>query len=1125
MCWNLSKRKGAKAGLRNGHAKSNALQSSASNGPSSETTTGSFDLSFLTGGGEMGERIRGFNWGSTPLGPLETWPGSLRNAVSILLRSPFPMTIIWGRSFIFLYNDALIPIAGDKHPKALGKPAFENYPEIWPIVGPMLENVLITGKANSSEDSLLVMDRKGYLEETYETFSYIPILLESGVVGGSFEVSIPTTDRVIGERRLRTLRDLALIGAQTTSLDEVCRRACEVLGKNPSDIPFALVYSLDDARTRATLVAFAGIEPGLSASPVSVDLKRDADGLAHWPLASAAAGSTVLINDLEAKFRNLPGGAWPASPQSALIFPLVPSGHPLPTRILVVAVSPRKALDTQYRTFFDLIASQISGIFADVLAHELEHRRAETLAALDRAKTAFFSNVSHEFRTPLTLILCALEDVLSRSSSSLCEVDCERVHLALRNGMRLQKLVNRLLDFSRIEANRMEADFELADLSGLTSEIASVFRSVIEDAGLGFSVHCPPLPGPAYVDGEMWEKVVLNLLSNAFKYTLDGEIEVLLGQFGQTIELSVRDTGVGIPESELPHIFERFHRVAGVQGRAIEGTGIGLALVHELVKMHGGSIRVESTYHKGSTFTVAIPVGREHLPGNRVRASRPPGMVANPQAYLEEALSWVRKPNPAKPPVTVSARRVLVVDDNADMRDYIASLLSADYEVVTVADGREAFVEALRSPPALVVADVMMPHLGGFELLAALRAEAKTQAIPVLLLSARAGEEDKIEGLAKGAEDYLTKPFSARELRARVASQIELAQFRHELRHRTETALMASILESLRNKVAVIDGEGIIIGLNRYWLNPGARNDAPLQSAVEVGVNYLDVCRKASATQEDLRESLTGILSVLNGSQDLFELEYTRPHTHQQQWFRMTVTELAGSQGGAVISHLDITQQKLAELDRQRTREELARMNRAIEMGKMVASLTHELAQPLAAILSNAQAASRLAACPNPDLAEIQSALADIASADRRARAVMDNVRAMLKERTLAPHRVNLNAIVEDVARLVRGTAHLRGVHLRPILWPYAVLVEGDEIPLQQVLLNLVNNAMDAMNQLPAEQKVLTMKTTIQGSSALSVQGRQSEMTQNNLGSYCFKLVLQWRLPRAIRTRSCPLRI
>ena len=367
------------------------------------------------------------------------------------------------------------------------------------------------------------------------------------------------------------------------------------------------------------------------------------------------------------------------------------------------------------------------------------------------------------------------------------------------------KLVNTLLDFSRIEAGRTQASYESTDLAAYTAELASVFRSAIEKAGLTLVVDCPTLDEPVYVDREMWEKIVLNLLSNALKHTFEGSITVRVEWCGDYAELAVVDTGVGIPKAELPRLFERFHRVRGANSRTHEGTGIGLALVQELVSLHGGEVRIESEEGKGSTFRVTVKTGIAHIPSERLDATRALASTAGrAAAYVEEALHWL--PNAAADPSPTGLvnfassaseapetrndhrSRIIWADDNADMRDYVRRLLADRYDVIAVPDGLAALETAQEQHSDLVLTDIMMPGLDGFGLLRALRADARTRTVPVILLSARAGEESAVEGLEAGADDYLAKPFSAQELLARARTHLELARVRREWANELEQA-------------------------------------------------------------------------------------------------------------------------------------------------------------------------------------------------------------------------------------------------------------------------------------------------------------------------------------------------
>ena len=502
---------------------------------------------------------------------------------------------------------------------------------------------------------------------------------------------------------------------------------------------------------------------------------------------------------------------------------------------------------------------------ANANAYEAERRRAEALAEINRAKTAFFSNVSHEFRTPLTLMLGPLEDALAEAEDLPADMR-DRLDVAHRNSLRLLRLVNSLLDFSRIEAGRVQATYQPTDLAVLTADLASSFRSATDKAGLALRVDCPALGQPVYVDRDMWEKIVLNLMSNAFKFTFSGEISVKLREVGTMARLTLRDTGTGIPAAELPLLFERFHRVEGAQGRSFEGSGIGLALVQELVVLHGGRIEVESEVGLGTTFTVDLPLGTGHLADDNIQESSPSLSVATrTQSFVEEALRWlpggangaalleagashdvpfpdVVRPNEA------TRQRILVADDNTDLRDYIGRLLGErGYAVEAVADGDAALSAIRASRPDLLVTDVMMPRLDGFGLLRAIRTDAALRDLPVIMLSARAGEEAKVEGLDAGADDYLTKPFSARELLARVAANLAMVQIRREAADaiRATEARSAAVLEGMAEGYLLLDPAFRILQIN----GEAARLENSAASQI-IGRTIWEIWPAIAATEE-----------------------------------------------------------------------------------------------------------------------------------------------------------------------------------------------------------------------------------------------------------------------------------
>ena len=788
----------------------------------------------FAGGGETGAMMRSLDWSATPLGAVEQWPQSLKTTVRIMLTSRQPMFVWWGEQLINLYNDAYKSIVGGKHPKALGQSASKVWHEIWDQVGPRAESAMLKNEGTYDEALLLIMERNGYPEETYYTFSYSPVPNDGGGTGGIICANTDDTQRIIGERQLALLRELAAKTADARTFDDACTRSAKCLETNPYDLPFAMIYLVDPGQECVVLAGTSGIERNHAAAPEMIALDSDSP----WPFAEAiATHKPCRVDDLEALLGRLPTGAWQRSPHQAVIVPIAASGQTGQAGILIVGLNPFRLFDDNYSGFMDLVAAQIAASIANAQAYEEERKRAEALAELDRAKTIFFSNISHEFRTPLTLMLGPLEELLANSAALL---PSERSHLetAHRNSLRLLKLVNTLLDFSRIEAGRVQAVYEPTDLARLTADLAGMFRSAIEQAGMRLGVDCPPLPEPVYVDREMWEKIVLNLLSNAFKFTWQGEITVALRWADDHIELEVRDTGTGIPAEAMPQLFERFHRVEGSRGRTYEGSGIGLSLVQELVKLHGGTIQVSSVVDRGSCFTVLMPTGYAHIPKERISTPRTLTSTAMGAAtYVEEALRWLPEEESRGSRVAtevggelsfvsacapflscVPSAHILLADDNADMRDYVKRLLvTQGYEVETVVDGVAALTSMSQQLPDLVLTDVMMPRLDGLELLRSLRDDPRTREIPIILLSARAGEDSRIEGLEAGADDYLIKPFSARELLARVEATLKLAQMRQEATRREEVlrAEIQSAKDALENVLSRIEDQ--FLALDRDW--------------------------------------------------------------------------------------------------------------------------------------------------------------------------------------------------------------------------------------------------------------------------------------------------------------------
>jgi signal transduction histidine kinase/CheY-like chemotaxis protein len=1014
-------------------------------------------VDFLSGGGEMGARMRALDWTRTPLGAPPGWPQSLKTIVRVMLDSRYAMWMLWGPELTFFCNDAYLPTVGIKRDWVLGARSDKVWEEIWPDIGPRIQHVLEHGQATWDEGLLLFLERSGFAEETYHTFSYSPVYDDQSRIAGMLCVVTEVTERVIGERRLRVLRDLATRASGVETVKEACKRLIGVLGDAEMDVPFACLYVLDEAGKHAWLAASVGAIPE-PWRPAQLPLEGESG---PWPVAHALARGEAQVVRLPNGAQGIASPFWEETVSRALVLPVQRQGSLTPTAALVAGISPRRALDDGYRGFLDLIAAQLAAAIGDAQAFEAERRRAEALAEIDRAKTTFFSNVSHEFRTPLTLMLGPIEAAAAHAGTPPSVR--EQLLLAQRNALRLLKLVNSLLDFSRIEAGRVQASFEPVDVAALTEDLASNFRSAIEAAGLAFEVDCEPLDEPVYLDREMWEKIVLNLLSNAFKFTFAGRIAVRLRREESCVRLEVADTGVGIPREEIPRLFERFHRVEGTRGRTQEGSGIGLALVQELVKLHGGRIDVTSDLRRGTSFRILVPMGTAHLPPERIKAPRVLASTATgTQAYLQEALSWLPDARghrllalneaPVGGPqgtfAATAGARILLADDNADMRAYLFELLSGSYAVEAVADGEQALAAVRRDPPDLILSDVMMPRLDGFALLKALREDESLRSIPVILLSARAGEESRIEGLAAGADDYLAKPFSARELTARVTAHLELARVRREATAalHQRTLQYEALLNGAPLGVFLVDADFCIRQVNPIALP--VLGDVPGL----IGHDFEGVARRlwSPAFAEELVRLFRHTLDTGEPFHmpELIERRRDRGVTECYEWQIMRIP-LPDARYGVVCYFRDISAHVLA-----RTRLETADRQK----NEFLAMLAHELRNPLAPIRNAGELLSRSL----PADARMQSIThmlqRQVSVLVRLVDDLLDVSRITQGRIVLKRRPVQLAEIVaqamETVEPLIQEKRHrISVVSYRPLR------VDGDATRLVQCVVNVLTNA------------------------------------------------------------------
>jgi signal transduction histidine kinase len=1004
----------------------------------------------------MRELVQEFNWSNTPLGPAGEWPESLRTTVRILLTSRFPMWMAWGPQLTVLYNDAYARVTlGKKHPWALGKPATEVWSEIWPDIGPRIARVMETGEASWDETLFLILERSGYPEETYHTFSYSPLAGQDGRIEGMLCVVMEDTMRVIGERQMASLGTLAAALVDANTRDEVFA-AIERGLTDQRDMPFALTYLFDDAGANLKLVAQSGVGIG---HPIACRQIPSTD--CPWPIEDLLAGNqAVTVERLDEIFPERPIGLWDRPPLHARMVPITRRGQDRPAGVFIAGLNPYRQLTPSYGGFLDLVAGQIAAAITNAEAYEEERTRAAALAELDRAKTAFFSNVSHELRTPLTLILGPIEDAISGRTPPSPEM-LEMLH---RNALRLLKMVNGLLDFVRIEAGRLRASYEPTDLSLLTTQLAGVYRSAVERAGLELIVEAPPLPEPVYIDREMWEKIVLNLLSNAFKSTFDGSIRVRVSADDEFARVVITDTGTGIPEVELPHLFERFRRVESARRRSHEGTGIGLALVKELVEMHGGRIEVSSTVGIGTAFTVTLPFGTSHLAHGHIAtgATSSSGEAGAAASYVREALGWLPgnesleeeiapgdtgEGTPAERADASHGATILLVDDNADMRDYVRSLLASRFRVLTAANGKAALAVVQQQRPDLVVSDIMMPELDGFGLLTALRENRATSDIPVVLLSARAGEESRIEGVSAGADDYLVKPFTARELLARVEAQLKMARLRRQAREQEETLTREiqrarqfawETLEHLPDAFSTFDRDFRVTYQNPAAVQLAANSAEP----ATVGRILWDIYPMLLGTEVEakFRQAME--------KRELVEFEQYFPTPGGDFWFYFKLYPQPND--GLALYVRNVTPGR-------RTEQALRRSEQLAAAGRLAASIAHEINNPLEAV-------TNLLFLVNMDETIHGRSKELLQVADRELQRLSHITARSLKfyrQRT-APSLTHMDELLDSVLFFHETEMNMRGIQLERRYHPSPpVLCLAGEI--QQVFTNLISNALQAL--------------------------------------------------------------
>lgn len=458
---------------------------------------------------------------------------------------------------------------------------------------------------------------------------------------------------------------------------------------------------------------------------------------------------------------------------------------------------------------------------AGLISASVRNMRVAVLEEMDRLKTDFFANISHEFRTPISLTIGPLDQLLAGRYGELPPGVCDQLRVMRRNQERLIGLVNQILDLAKLEAGGMELHAApVPDVNRFIEERARPFRAMAEQRGVEVRLALDPQLAGAdlFLDLEKFDKLLYNLLSNALKFTREGYVEVATGIRDDAFRLTVADTGIGIKEDQLPYIFDRFRQADGSESREYAGTGIGLALVQEVAKLHGGTVTVLSQYGRGTSFRISVPLGREHLPPAAVvdRAAEIPDADWDtpPDVVVEGATDRIgvgKLNEDAEAAFDPDHPTVLYAEDNPDLRQHVRDLLREGFNVFLAVDGRDGLEAARKYRPDLLITDQMMPNMSGRDLLRAVRDDPDLRSLPVIFLTARVGSEARIESLDAGADDYLTKPFHEGEL---------LARIRNLIRAREQERRLAELTRRLEARVEEQLGELVRSGKLRKFLPP-----------------------------------------------------------------------------------------------------------------------------------------------------------------------------------------------------------------------------------------------------------------------------------------------------------------
>ncbi|AXS80273.1 ATP-binding protein [Dechloromonas sp. HYN0024] len=720
----------------------------------------------------------------------------------------------------------------------------------------------------------------------------------------------------------------------------------------------------------------------------------------------------------------------------------------------------------------------------------------EKLREIDGFKTKFFANVSHELRTPLALILGPVDQLL-KETAQVDERERFRLKTIKRNAQSLLHQVNDLLDLARIDAQQMPLAYVCANVMALLRDVASSFAAAAEERSIALLVEGA---GELYadVDRAKLARVLANLLSNAFKFTpAGGRICCAITRVAnRRFLLSVQDNGPGVPAQMKEQIFSRFAQ--GQDGLSGSGSGLGLNIVKEFVELHLGTVVVLDAPGGGAIFQIEMPMRAPK--GVFVREStEETGLVSYQAIDFMAPQSQPARDN--KP----GCSRILVVEDNPDLRHFLYDVLIDDYNVTLAENGAIALAIALENPPDLVITDLMMPYFDGEQFVRELRASERFPNVPVLVLSARADDALRETLLDELVQDYLTKPFSPQELRARVRNLVMVKRtvdiLQKELNSQASdvcelTAGLVASRKSLQDGlvalqiserrwlglykntavgIALADREGRILNANPALQHMLGYNETDI-----VGVSFVDISEESqrAMTKRNVHGLFDGVIDSYH-----VQKRYEK-RSGGFLWANVSASLIPavdpeGPRLAVIVE--DISSRKQAESSLAVTQAELARVARFTTMGELVASIAHEVNQPLSAIATNSQAALRWLARETPDLDEVVAALKRVNRDASLAGDVITRIRNFLSMGGIRREVLDVGRLLDDLLLMLQSLLQESGVQVEVSIAPNLPMLQADLVQLQQVMLNLVVNAVEAMRDKAVNQPVLHISVIASG--------------------------------------------